>query len=137
MIDLSPEIITIMMLGGVLVGVLIGYPLAIPVGALGLIFGFLLFGTPVFDLLTSLQADKQLCPSGGSPVCFYGSHAGTLGNRRKDVCFIIPLAQRTQGWAGDNHRVNGHRPGCLRRHNWRLGLHAGTSCPSVHGKARL
>ncbi len=51
MIDLSPEIITIMMLGGVLVGVLIGYPLAIPVGALGLIFGFLLFGTPVFDLL--------------------------------------------------------------------------------------
>ena len=51
MIDLSPEIVTIMMLGGVLVGVLIGYPLAIPVGALGLIFGFLLFGTPVFDLL--------------------------------------------------------------------------------------
>ncbi|KPK19749.1 MAG: C4-dicarboxylate ABC transporter, partial [Dehalococcoidia bacterium SG8_51_3] len=39
------------MLGGVLVGVMIGYPLAIPVGALGLIFGFLLFGTPVFDLL--------------------------------------------------------------------------------------
>ena len=51
MIDLSPEIVTILMLGGVLVGVLIGYPLAIPVGALGLIFGFLLFGTPVFDLL--------------------------------------------------------------------------------------
>jgi len=51
MIDLSPEIIAIMMLGGVLVGVLLGYPLAIPVGALGLIFGFLLFGTPVFDLL--------------------------------------------------------------------------------------
>jgi len=39
------------MLGGVVVGVMIGYPLAIPVGALGLIFGFLLFGTPVFDLL--------------------------------------------------------------------------------------
>jgi len=50
-IDLSPEIVTILMLGGVLVGVMIGYPLAIPVGALGLIFGFLLFGTPVFDLL--------------------------------------------------------------------------------------
>ena len=51
MIDISPEIVTILMLGGVLVGVMIGYPLAIPVGALGLIFGFLLFGTPVFDLL--------------------------------------------------------------------------------------
>jgi len=50
-IDISPELVTILMLGGVLAGVLLGYPLAIPVGALGLIFGFLLFGTPVFDLL--------------------------------------------------------------------------------------
>ena len=51
MIDISPELVTILMLGGVLVGVLIGYPLAIPVGALGLIFGFLLYGVPVFDLV--------------------------------------------------------------------------------------
>ncbi|MBA7530837.1 C4-dicarboxylate TRAP transporter large permease protein DctM [subsurface metagenome] len=51
MIDLSPEIVTIIMLGGVLVGVLAGYPLAIPVGALALIMGFLLFGTGVFSLL--------------------------------------------------------------------------------------
>jgi len=50
-IDISPELVTILMLGGVLVGVLIGYPLAIPVGALGLIFGFLLYGVPVFDLV--------------------------------------------------------------------------------------
>jgi len=51
MIDLSAEIVTIIMLGGVLVGVLIGYPLAIPVGAVGLVVGFLLFGPGVFDLL--------------------------------------------------------------------------------------
>jgi len=51
MIDLSPEIVTIIMLGGVLLGVLIGYPLAIPVGAIGLIMGYLLFGGAVFDLL--------------------------------------------------------------------------------------
>ena len=48
---MSPELVTILMLGGVLVGVMIGYPLAIPVGALGLVFGFLLYGVPVFDLL--------------------------------------------------------------------------------------
>ena len=51
MIDLSPEIVTIVMLSGVLVGVLIGYPLAIPVGAVGLIVGYALFGGAVFDLL--------------------------------------------------------------------------------------
>jgi len=51
MIDLSPEVVTIIMLAGVLFGVLIGYPLAIPVGAVGLIMGYLLFGGAVFDLL--------------------------------------------------------------------------------------
>jgi tripartite ATP-independent transporter DctM subunit len=50
MIHLSPEVVTIIMLAGVLFGVLIGYPLAIPVGAVGLIMGWLLFGTGVFDM---------------------------------------------------------------------------------------
>jgi tripartite ATP-independent transporter DctM subunit len=47
MIDMSPELITILMFAGVLVGVLIGYPLAIVVGAVGLIVGVLLFGGDV------------------------------------------------------------------------------------------
>jgi len=51
MVDLSPELITILMLGGVLAGVLSGYPLAIVIGALGLFFGFLEFGTNVGEVL--------------------------------------------------------------------------------------
>lgn len=51
MIDLSPEVTTILMLGGVFVGVLVGYPLAIVIGALGLFFGFLEFGTNVGEVL--------------------------------------------------------------------------------------
>ena len=51
MIDISPELLTILMLGGVLAGVLIGYPLAIPVGAMGLLFGFLVYGNAVPNLL--------------------------------------------------------------------------------------
>ena len=51
MIDLSPELITILMLGGVFAGVLTGYPLAIVIGALGLFFGFLEFGTNVGEVL--------------------------------------------------------------------------------------
>jgi len=47
MIELSPEIITIIMLGGVLITVLLGYPLAIAVGAIGLIVGFTIFGVPI------------------------------------------------------------------------------------------
>ncbi|MFC1903879.1 TRAP transporter large permease subunit [Chloroflexota bacterium] len=53
MIELSPEIVTILMFGGVLVGVLIGYPLAIAIGGVALIVGFLIFGTPVFGVLYS------------------------------------------------------------------------------------
>jgi tripartite ATP-independent transporter DctM subunit len=51
MIELSPEITTVIMLGGILVGILSGYPLAIPVGAMGLILGYLLMGPTVLNLM--------------------------------------------------------------------------------------
>jgi len=51
MVDISPELIAILMLGGVLVGVMTGYPLAIVIGFLGLIFGFLRFGFNVGEVL--------------------------------------------------------------------------------------
>ena len=51
MIDINPELLTFLMLAGVLLGVLLGYPLAIPVGAMGLLFGFLIYGKAVPALL--------------------------------------------------------------------------------------
>ncbi len=47
MIELSPELLTLIMLCGVLVGVLSGYPIGIVIGALALIVGFFVFGTTV------------------------------------------------------------------------------------------
>jgi tripartite ATP-independent transporter DctM subunit len=49
--EISPELLTVLMLAGVLVGVLLGYPLAIPVGAMGLLFGYLVYGNAVPSLL--------------------------------------------------------------------------------------
>ena len=37
MIDISPELVTAIMMGGILVGVLFGYPLAIVVGGIGIV----------------------------------------------------------------------------------------------------
>ena len=51
MIELSPEITTVIMLGGILVGILSGYPLAIPIGALGLILGYAMMGESVLNLM--------------------------------------------------------------------------------------
>jgi len=51
MIDLSPEIITVIMLGGILFGVLLGYHTGIVVGAVGLVVGYLLLGSTVFELI--------------------------------------------------------------------------------------
>jgi len=51
MIDISPEITTVIMLGGILVGILSGYPLAIPIGALGLILGYAILGPAVLNLM--------------------------------------------------------------------------------------
>jgi tripartite ATP-independent transporter DctM subunit len=47
MIDISPELITGIMLGGILVGVLLGYPLAIVVGGIGIVMGMVLFGVDI------------------------------------------------------------------------------------------
>jgi len=44
MIDLSPEMVTAIMIGGVLLGVMTGFPLAFIVGALALLVGFFVFG---------------------------------------------------------------------------------------------
>ncbi len=51
MIEISPGIITVIMLGGILIGVFTGYPLAIVIGGVGLIVGFLLLGPSVADLM--------------------------------------------------------------------------------------
>lgn len=51
MIDLSPEVIAAVMLIGVLVGILSGYPIGIVIGALTLIVGYLEFGPAVGELI--------------------------------------------------------------------------------------
>lgn len=51
MIDFSPELIAILMLGGLILTVLSGYPLALPIGAIALVVGFLAFGDSVFSII--------------------------------------------------------------------------------------
>lgn len=51
MIDISPEAVALIMLGGVLLGVLTGFPLAIPIGGMAVIMGFLLYGPSSFHLI--------------------------------------------------------------------------------------
>ena len=53
MIDLSPELVTIIMMGGVFLGVLTGYPLGFIVGALALAVGYTVFGGKVVDVIYS------------------------------------------------------------------------------------
>jgi tripartite ATP-independent transporter DctM subunit len=47
MIEISPEIITVLLLGGILVGVLLGYPLAVAIGGIGIIAGLIFFGPTI------------------------------------------------------------------------------------------
>ena len=48
MVDLSPEIITVLMFGAILAGILLGYPLAIVIGGVGMFAGILFLGPVVF-----------------------------------------------------------------------------------------
>jgi len=47
---MSPEIITILMFGGLLIGILLGYPLAIVIGGVGMFAGILFLGPVVFKM---------------------------------------------------------------------------------------
>lgn len=47
MIDISPELITVLMLAGILTGVFMGFPLALSVGGVGMVLGILAFGPNV------------------------------------------------------------------------------------------
>ena len=47
MITLSPEIVAVLMLGGIFAGVLLGYPLAISIGGVGIVIAILLFGPQI------------------------------------------------------------------------------------------
>jgi len=51
MIDLSPEAIAAIMIGGVLLLVLTGYPLGLVIGSLSLIMGYFVFGTAVVEVI--------------------------------------------------------------------------------------
>lgn len=51
MIELSPEVITLLLFGGVLLGVFIGFPIAFSVGGVALVVGMLVFGETAFPIL--------------------------------------------------------------------------------------
>ncbi len=53
MIDISPEILTILMFAGLLVGILLGHPLVFVLGGLGVIFGIIGWGPQCFPMFIS------------------------------------------------------------------------------------
>jgi len=70
MINASPEFITFAMLGLLLVGLMSGYPLAIPVGFAGLLVGLLLYGTDVVGLFYTRIATLLLSYTLLAVPCF-------------------------------------------------------------------
>lgn len=70
MIDISPEVITVLMLGGILVSVMLGYPLAVAIGGMGIVAGILFFGPAV------------------AMECYYGRFFRLLNNY---ILLAVPL----------------------------------------------
>jgi tripartite ATP-independent transporter DctM subunit len=50
MIDLSPEWITVLMFAGIMIGILLGYPLAFSLSGVSMIIGFLVWGPGMFEM---------------------------------------------------------------------------------------
>jgi len=60
MIDLSPELITVLMLGGVFVGLMTGYPLALVIGGIAMVVGFTVFGPNVANVIYSRSSELMI-----------------------------------------------------------------------------
>ena len=50
MIDISPQAVIILMFGGLFIGALLGYPLALVIGGVAMFVGFVAIGESVFDI---------------------------------------------------------------------------------------
>lgn len=60
MIELSKEVITILMLASILIGIFSGFPLALVMGTIALFFGYLIFGNAIGDMLYQRVIDGIL-----------------------------------------------------------------------------
>lgn len=74
---LSPELVTIGMFSILFIGVLTGFPLAIPVGGAGLFFGYLMFGETSFDMIYT-RVFAQLTNTGFMAVPLFVFMGGML-----------------------------------------------------------
>jgi len=73
MIDISPELITVLMFVGLLIGLFMGHPLVLLFWCLAVIFGWLGWGPSVFYIFMNriLGDDGQLCPSRHSHCLYF------------------------------------------------------------------
>jgi tripartite ATP-independent transporter DctM subunit len=76
-IILSPEFLTIGMFSVLFLGVLTGFPLAIPIGGAGLLFGFMMFGDASFDMIYT-RVYAQLTNTGFMAVPLFVFMGGML-----------------------------------------------------------
>ncbi len=74
---LSPEFVTIGMFSVLVLGVLTGFPLALPVGGAGLFFGFMMFGDATFDMIYT-RVYAQLTSTGFMAVPLFVFMGGML-----------------------------------------------------------
>lgn len=76
-IVLTPEFLTIGMFSVLFIGVLTGFPLAVPIGGAGLFFGYLMFGDASFDMIYT-RVYAQLTNTGFMAVPLFVFMGGML-----------------------------------------------------------
>ena len=76
-IILTPEFLTIGMFSVLFIGVLTGFPLAVPIGGAGLLFGFMMFGDAAFDMIYT-RVYAQLTNTGFMAVPLFVFMGGML-----------------------------------------------------------
>ena len=50
MVEMSPELVVVVMFGGCIIGILLGYPLSIVLGGIALLLGYVCMGAPILPM---------------------------------------------------------------------------------------
>ena len=83
LIEISTQLVTILMLGGVLTLVMTGFPIAFVIASVALIMGYILFGGDItYHILYSRMYSMVLSyPFLASSFYFYGRYPANVWNR--------------------------------------------------------
>jgi TRAP-type mannitol/chloroaromatic compound transport system permease large subunit len=139
MIQISPELTTVLMFAGIFFGILMGFPLAFSLSGVAMIIGFLFGGAGLFEMfyLRLFGVVTEYVFLAFPLFVFMGIMVERSGVTDRLFGALYLLLGGLRGGAGHCDDSSGYHHGRDGGHYRSLGGYAGAHRPARHGQAEL